>query len=458
MSYRDWLANYKNVLLGILVAFLVGIGIFWYTGLDNKAQAQDNALEASYQSAFFDLINNTENLDVLLGKALVSNANGNSIITLTSAWHEAETAKANIGKLPLKMPTMMRTQQYMAQLGDFCYSLAQKIANDKDITQKEKEILEQLHRDTRTMHKELRELVALAGQGEFRLGDLTRDDVRITPKAKEILEGLGKMDERLQDEVPTLQYDGPFSDHVVNREPRGLTGEEISQQEAANIAIEFIDFLGIKLRTVRNETAAGRIPSYNIQLAQDGKRQPEVALGVSQKGGHILWMVVDKETTEEITVKKEEAFKIAQDFVDGLELGEFIKIGYLLEENELIVNFALLEDGIIIYPDMVQVIISMTSGEVVGFDASKYYISHTKRNFSKPKINEADAKQVVNADLQIEEIRLALIPLSNLDEVLCYELRGTKEEDTYYIYVNVETGNEEMVLLIVETENGSKSI
>lgn len=458
LSYREWFSNYKNVLLGVLAALLIGAGLMWYSGIGNRAYAMDNALEASYQTAFFDLIDSTENLDVLLGKALVSNSSKHNIITLSTAWHEAERARGSLGKLPLEMPSMMRSQQYMAQLGDFCYSLAVKLAEDNEISEQEKETLASLHSETRTMHRELRELTTLAQNRQFRFGNLDGDNQRLTPEAQNVVDGFGKIDERLQDEVPTLTYDGPFSDHVVNMEPKGITGEEVSPQEAANTAQEFMNELGYNFRVNESVASEGHIPIYHVQFGQTGLRGEAAAVGISQQGGHVVWMIVADAPTNNDQIDREEAFSKAEEFVQKLGLGEFTPIGHLEEGNEVLVNFASVQDDVIVYPDMVQVTISLENGNIIGYDATKFYTSHTQRDLPKPKITEEKAKESVNHELKIQEIRLALIPLSNLEEKLCYEIRGTMGEDIYYVYINVETGVEEMVLLVVETEDGTRSI
>ena len=41
--------------------------------------------------------------------------------------------------------------------------------------------------------------------------------------------------------VPTLIYDGPFSDHINERQPQGLKGEEVSRETARERVRDFID-------------------------------------------------------------------------------------------------------------------------------------------------------------------------------------------------------------------------
>ena len=51
--------------------------------------------------------------------------------------------------------------------------------------------------------------------------------------------------------------------------------------------------------------------------------------------------------------------------------------------------------------------------------------------------------------------RLALIPLASGTEKLCWELKGTINGNDYLIYVNVETGVEEDILMIQHTNDGT---
>jgi germination protein YpeB len=144
--------------------------------------------------------------------------------------------------------------------------------------------------------------------------------------------------------------------------------------------------------------------------------------------------------------------------VDKLDLGAFVATGHLAEGNELLVNFAALQDGVVIYPDMIQVSVSLDTRNVAGYDASKYLLSHTNRELPAPALTEDEARAKVNPRLNIERVRLALIPLGNLEERLTYEVKGKIDSDTYYVYINALTGSQEKILLIVETPEGSRSI
>lgn len=454
--------RYKNILIGLLVVIVLGAAILWISEENRQTQASENALEASYQNSFFNLIENFENLDVLLGKVLVSNSDEQTIITLVTVWSMAEVAKTNLGNLPLGSVNMMRSNQYLAQLGDFSYSLAEKLASNREINETEWQQVKLLHQENRKIHNELKDLLSMMQEKQITLGRLASlsEDIKLTSESQDFLDKFGKLDERLQNEVPTLTYDGPFSDHVVNRKPRGLTGAMINKKEAEDIALKFAKSMNLGTKFIAKTTSQdqGRISSFSVSLHPEENGQPSFVFGISKKGGHVVFMIDVRERTEAQNISVEKATQEARRFVQKLELGEFTATGHLIEGNELLVNFALLEDDVVIYPDMIQVIVSLGTGKVVAYDSSKYLLSHTERKLPQPKITETEARTKVNKNLEIEQIRLALIPLGNLEEQLTYEIKGKIDEDTYYVYINSETGIQEKILLIVETPQGSKSI
>ena len=62
----------------------------------------------------------------------------------------------------------------------------------------------------------------------------------------------------------------------------------------------------------------------------------------------------------------------------------------------------------------------------------------------------------VDRSFEIGQGRLSLSPLDFNREVLCWEFECQRDNATYYIYINAETGIEENILKVVETNDGSK--
>ena len=50
---------------------------------------------------------------------------------------------------------------------------------------------------------------------------------------------------------------------------------------------------------------------------------------------------------------------------------------------------------------------------------------------------------------------MAIIPTEWKTEILCYEFKGKIEDIDFIGYINAETGEEEDILIITNTENGT---
>ena len=50
---------------------------------------------------------------------------------------------------------------------------------------------------------------------------------------------------------------------------------------------------------------------------------------------------------------------------------------------------------------------------------------------------------------------LAVIPTEWQTEILCYEFKGKVEDREFLVYINAETGEEEDILVIKDTPNGT---
>jgi len=449
----------KVIALGLTLLLLVGGG-WWVWQTQRRARATEYALEASYQRAFFDLMKNMENLNSLLGKSLASGSSGQRIMFLTSVWHEAENARSNLGNMPIGMVNMMRSQQYLAQLGDYCYILAEKQARGLEIKAEEWQQLAQLHEQTREIHTGLREIMSGIEEDGFQwrsFASLSRNK-KLTPRAQSIADGFSKLDEKLRDQAPTLTYDGPFSDHIEEQEPRGLTGERISESEAREIALDFLDLeeeAGYKIGEIGK--TRGRIPAYSIAIDREGEDKGQIAIDVSQQGGHVVWMLNSRIPRED-NISFTEAVARAEDFLAKRGLAKMVPTGTIKESSRLTVSFASQEDGIIIYPDLVKVTVALDDGEIIAYDAMGFLIAHHRRDLPEPELTPEEAEKKVSRQMEVQRTRLAVIPMSNLEEKLCYEVRGKVNGDTYLVYINAVTGDEEKILQLVETEAGTRAM
>ena len=108
---------------------------------------------------------------------------------------------------------------------------------------------------------------------------------------------------------------------------------------------------------------------------------------------------------------------------------------------------------------MIKVKIALDTGEMIGFEAHGYITNHLdKRQLPAESISEGEARGKVNSAIEISDINKAMIPLENGKEVFCYELKGRHNDKNFLVYINVENGNEEKILILLENENGTLTI
>ena len=101
--------------------------------------------------------------------------------------------------------------------------------------------------------------------------------------------------------------------------------------------------------------------------------------------------------------------------------------------------------------------IALDTGRVVGFEAAGYLMNHTEqRDLPSPAVSAEQARALLAEGLTVLSQRLAVIPTSGEYELLCHEFKCQDTDGRHVlIYVNVQTGQEERIVILLEDENGT---
>ncbi|MDR0406135.1 MAG: germination protein YpeB, partial [Clostridiales bacterium] len=258
-------------------------------------------------------------------------------------------------------------------------------------------------------------------------------------------------------EYASLIYDGPFSQHMRDKEP--IMTKDAPKITADDAKAAVMNFLGAdKVRSVDiTGEGGGKIPTYVCRaVTDDGDR--EITAEVTKNGGYILF-VLDNRVPETAALDIAEAAARAREFLasrgyDGMRESYFQREG-----NTVVINYAYRQGDFVMYTDLIKVKIALDHGEMIGFEAYGYINNHVaERPLPEIAVSEQDARAKVRGDVAIGSVGFARIPLENGQEVYCYELRGTRGGKNYLVYVNVENGAEEQILLLLENDNGTLTI
>jgi spore germination protein len=416
-------------------------------------------VENQYQRAFQEFVNNVQQMSVNTGKALVSGTRLQTVTNLTDIWRQSYIAQSNLGQLPLSRLVLERTSKFLTQFGDFAFILAKHQTEGEGFTKEEVSQLKSLKDQIDFLSAEMKEFSQKVNKEGFSWEELDRQLAKRMEKADNLAVKNLRTIEKAMVDYPTLVYDGPFADTVINRKPLGNLGQSITKEDALKRAREFLG--AERIRGYNGEYAGrtgGVIPAYSIMFTPaNGSTRNRIYLDVSQKGGHIIWMI-DERTTGEAVVSSREARAAAEEFLRTRGYKDMVITSEIIYEDVVAYSFGYLDKDIIVYPDLIKIEIALDDGDVIGFEAREYLMAHRERTYPQPEITMEEARKQVAERIEIDRERLTLIPLPTGKEVLCYEFKGRALGEEYLVYINVVTGEEEQILRVVRTEQGVLSL
>ncbi|MCT4607524.1 MAG: germination protein YpeB [Marinisporobacter sp.] len=435
-----------SILLGIL---LIGTGIWGYKQYEENKH-KNIILENQFHRMFYDMVVDVENIQVNLSKVMVTGTPKQNVLLFSRITHLCYDAQEKLSQLPISHKNVSRTEKFLSQVGDLSESLARKNLEGKPLNQKEKETLEQLHNYSNYLSKEyiiLQENMAKKGIYIGELREKANEELKETNENM-LNTSFLNIEEKMKD-YPELIYDGPFSEQVRNRRVNG-TGRRIEKNEAIVIAKKFlkentdyeVDFI--------SETDEGAIPVYVIQLKS---KEKNMTMAITKENGQVLWMLDPRKINEGI-VSEEKGTKIAESFLQEKGYENMVPTYSLKYDGQMLINFAYMQDDVVIYTDLIKVKVGLDEGKIVGFDMEGYWLNHHKRNIPTPKISIKEAREKVSTYADVSKPRLVIIPTEGGEEALCYEFKAKYKEDTFLIYIHAQTGEEEKILEVIIKDEG----
>lgn len=438
--------------LGLLLA----VSVIWGYSQMLSRRAAETALNNKYHLAFFNLLNNIQNMEVILSKTLVGEETWQDSQLFMRLWQESVAAQNNLGQIPVTDATVGRTIKFLNQVGAYAQSLAAQTAGGKGKTDEQWNTLQRLYKQAGQLTQDMQRVEAGLSSGNLLLSELKRESRWVLRRQGPQLanSNFQVMDRNMQ-QFPTLIYDGPFSDHLAKKKPLGLEGPQVSADQARSKALAFIDQqpnITYIANVVRKDN--GRIPSYRVEVTprpvQGGEK---ITLGVSQTG-RALWMINSRNIGGAKVTVQQAGDKAAR-FLSERGFKDMESTYYEVRDNMAIYNFAATQGGVVLYPDLIKVSVALDNGQVMGFDAVNYWMSHHQRKLPDPVLTVDQARKKLSPRLkEVSPGRLALIPKTVDQEVLTYEFQGRLDSDVFLVYINALTGAEEKVLRVMRTNNG----
>lgn len=440
-----------------ILAILIVLGGFTWVHYQ-KASAYERYLTSRYQHAFDELVTSMSQIDSALQKSIYATSPNMASTICTEIFGKAMTAQMSLSILPFSASKLEQTTSFVSRVGDYAYALSRSTAQGNGYSEEERENLKKLSETATLLSQNLNALQVDMQQGHLTMGDLNQSakamDAAEENANGDTVGGSMRLIETEFPEIPTLIYDGPFSDHLTGVKPKVLENkEEVSEAQARKNAAEFLGMKESQLASAGK--SEGEIPAYYFNLNRD---QAEASITVTVSGGEVMTLLSAKQP-DRATISQEDALKNAKRFLENHGYENMKESYYIVQDNIMTANFAYVQDDIICYNDLIKVSVAMDSGTVMGFEAKGYLTAHATRDMPQTKVSADAAREKVAEDLTVQSEKLALIPTAGKHEVICYEFQCTNdEEQNFIIYVNAVTGEQEKILILLQDENGTLTI
>ena len=460
MSLKEKVIDWKNRLkdrhmLTIIVTLIAVIAILAMVIYKKQTQYRQ-ASENSYNQAFYELVDYVQNVENYLGKSLISTSPEHGAETLTNVWKEANLAQTYLSQLPISSNELENTSKFLNQVSDYSYSLSRKNINNESLSQEDLDNLKELHEYSVNLENVLNQLSNDINSGRIRWGELTKKGSSVFARQVSNIskDSFGNIEQEFH-EYAGLIYDGAFSEHVTKTEKVGLTGEDIDEETAKNIAMDFVGRDLIKEVNSNGLAENADIPTYdfNIKLNKEDDNNL-LNISITKKGGHVLFSNFNRDVEVE-NIDDETAIKIGLNFLESKGFKNMKQTYYLKEEGIMTVNYAYVQNDVVMYPDLIKVKVALDNGDIFGIETQGYLNSHMERELPEIKVSKEEAKEKLNKNLEIKSEGLAMIPTEYKTEILCWEFKGNVDGTDFLVYINVENGKEEDILTIVNTPNGT---
>ena len=408
-----------------------------------------------YNMAFFEVVDYMENVESYLAKSLITKEAAASSENLILVWREANLAGSYLSQIPVSTEGLSKTQKFLNQASEYSYSLFRKNVKGENLTDKDLNKLNELHDYSMEVKNTLNQLSEDINAEKLNWDDLDFNVSTMFAKETDNVskDGFDTIEQNFE-QYDGLIYDGAYSEHIINDAKKGLTGEDIDEGMAKQIAENFIENKNISRIWSNGLSKNGNIECYSFNIKLNDEDNSNMEIAISKKGGHIVFTNYNRKIGEE-KITDEEADNFAKKFLESKDYKNLEKTYYTKEAGIMTINYAAIQDNVIIYPDLIKVKVALDNGDILGIETKGYLNNHEKRNLNKSNIiSKEKAKENVNKNIKIENERLAVIPTEFKTEIFCWELKGKVNDRDFLIYVNVKTGKIENILVITDTGNG----
>lgn len=433
----------KNIRIAAYFTFAILIAVGFYVKQLKISEKYKDMIKNSYSNAMYNLSESLNNISTDLKKTLYITTPKTFSSYAAKIYCEAEIAKESLSKLPGNHEELQTVNLFLSQVGNYALSLSKDMISGEALSDNQKENLILLSNTADTVSRAVEETKITLNNAEY-WGREIENKVSKSVDSASLASSLTELEEKLTD-YPTLIYDGPYSDHIINKKPLMLENKpEIDKNQAMNIA----------------RSLSGSTELFSFEAATQGKIEcyrfssNSATVSISKYGGYPVYMVKNR-VIGKSNIAPGDIKEKAASFLQNNGFSNMTLTYYESRDGLTTCNFAYLDGQTVCYTDLIKVGVAEDTGEIMSIETVGYLTNHTIRVFDAPKHTESEALETLSGGLTTESAKIALVPTSGGAEVRCYEFKCATEENDILIYVNLQTLECQDVFILLTGENGT---
>lgn len=435
----------SNIRLIAYVAFALTVLIAYVILNTRSMTAYKQRLEVGYQHSLSELSESLDIVETDLTKSLYSNAPDELLKLSRDLLSQCTSAKNAVSRLPVSQMELSNIYKFLSQAGDYAQYIAAKLERGESITEQEHDNLASLLQYAEQFADAADEMVQMVAAGASITDGTVKNaaDVNVGALDNSFSAGAKEFES-----FPTLLYDGPFSDRVLNKKSQLLDAAPIlSKDECMRLAAQALDVPESKVSYETDEQSL--LPCFTFKSGR-------YTIAVTKQGGYIKTILYSG-VINESNISEDNAQALAEAALDSLGYHGMKASYYATVNNVCTINFAYAENDVLYYSDLIKVSISMADGTLLGIDAATYLTNHTEREAFTPQISQEAAQSRLSPHLTVNGVKPCVIPKEDGTEAACWECRCTGNDtgEDALVYINARTGAEEDIMLLLYTDNGT---
>ena len=430
-----------------LVIILTCVLIAYYQ-IYSSGKQNANILEGVYTSSYYSMVDNVNNLSVDLSKYSNLSTTKAKSSTIQDMMVDCNYILAGLSILPIDEENVVSATKFFNQVNGLCENYLNILNENKSLSIEQELMFDRIALVVEKIKYNFNKQNEGMYDTSYNFVDASIFD---NTGMNELSMGMGDLTSS-SIEYPSMIFDGPFSTALETKVVKGLPKNEVSKEEA----LDYVKNTIYKNRDVEisfEQETNGDIATYDFEIEIEGKK---FNVQVSKLGALLITLSGYAEGGDAIT-SKEQGVEMAKTFANNIGFENMQNVWVELNENVAYINLAPVENGVIMYPDLVKVKVDLTAQEIIGFEALNYALNHIERS---PEfiINESEAESLLGFDYEILETNKAVIRLDSGKEISVYEFVVERIDGNYFYYIDAKTCEIAKTLKLVNIKNVEKLI